>query len=145
MGLKPGHIRPLAICVFRHGDRILVAEGYDSLKEEVFYRPLGGAIEFGERSQEALVRELREELGAEIGDLRYLGAVENIFTYNGKPGHEILLVYDGALVDRTMYERPELEGREHDGATFKVVWKSLREFRAGAARLYPEGLLPLLS
>lgn len=41
-------IRPLAICVFRHQDRILVAEGYDPVKDEHFYRPLGGGNEFGD-------------------------------------------------------------------------------------------------
>jgi hypothetical protein len=40
-------IRPIAICVFRHKDRILVAEGYDPVKKQTFYRPLGGVIEFG--------------------------------------------------------------------------------------------------
>lgn len=145
MGLKSGQVRPLVVCVFRHGDNILVAEGYDSVKREVFYRPLGGTIEFEERSQDALARELREELGAEVSNLRYLGTFENIFTYDGKPGHEIVLVYDGLFADRSMYARAELKGREHDGTTFKVVWKSLAEFRAGAARLYPDGLLALLS
>lgn len=46
--MKPQTIRPLAICVFRHAGRILVAEGTDEVKGETFYRPLGGAIEFGE-------------------------------------------------------------------------------------------------
>lgn len=145
MGLKTGQVRPLVVCVFRHGDNILVAEGHDSVKREVFYRPLGGTIEFEERSQDALARELREELGAEVNSLRYLGTLENIFTYDGKPGHEIVLVYDGLFAERSMYARAELKGREYDGTTFKVVWKSLAEFRAGAARLYPDGLLALLS
>ncbi len=45
---KKKRVRPLAICVFRHHDRILVMEGYDPVKKEHFYRPLGGGIEFGE-------------------------------------------------------------------------------------------------
>jgi len=83
VGMKPQKIRPLAICVFRHEDRILVAEGRDEIKDETFYRPLGGAIEFGEYARDTLVRELREEIGAEIGDLQYLGALENVFAYMG--------------------------------------------------------------
>jgi hypothetical protein len=35
-------IRPLAICIFRDGDRILVGLGFDPTKQEQFYRPLGG-------------------------------------------------------------------------------------------------------
>jgi 8-oxo-dGTP pyrophosphatase MutT (NUDIX family) len=140
-------IRPLAICVFRDGERIFAAEGYDSLKQQTFYRPLGGRIEFGERSDQTIVRELREEIGAEVSDLRYLGTLENIFTFNGEAGHEIVLVYDGKFVDKTIYEREGLEGveesDEHAG-TFRAVWKSLSFFREGRVPLYPDGLLELL-
>ena len=59
-------IRPLAICIFRKNDRILVAEGYDPVKNEHFYRPLGGGIEFGEYSEQTIRRELMEEIGAEV-------------------------------------------------------------------------------
>jgi len=138
-----GRIRPLAICVFRRGDRILVAEGYDPVKRTTFYRPLGGAIEFGERAEQSLARELREELDAEITQLKYLATLENIFTYNGQRGHEIVLVFDGAFVDRSIYER-DLVGHEDDGSTFRAVWKSLGEFGMGQAILFPEGLQELI-
>ena len=46
--MKKNRIRPLAICVFLNNNRILVAEGYDPIKQQTFYRPLGGGIEFGE-------------------------------------------------------------------------------------------------
>jgi 8-oxo-dGTP pyrophosphatase MutT (NUDIX family) len=97
-------IRPIAICVFRHKDRILVAEGYDPVKKQTFYRPLGGGIEFGEKSDHTVRRELLEEINAEVGELWYLGALENIFVFNGAPGHEIVLVYDGVLKDSGLYD-----------------------------------------
>ena len=49
--MKPNRVRTIAICVFKKGGRIFVAEGYDPAKQETFYRPLGGRIEFGERGQ----------------------------------------------------------------------------------------------
>ena len=61
--MKAGKIRPLAICVFLHQGRILVSVGYDSVKKQTFYRPLGGKIEFGEPSAETVRRELMEEIG----------------------------------------------------------------------------------
>jgi 8-oxo-dGTP pyrophosphatase MutT (NUDIX family) len=145
--VKPGKVRPLAICVFRHQGRIFVSEGYDEVKAEVFYRPLGGKIEFGEHGRDTVARELREEIGADVTDLRYLGTLENIFTYNGQAGHEIVLVYDGAFVDRTLYERAVVDGFEADAeqvGDFKVVWKPLSFFQQGNAPLYPDGLLELL-
>lgn len=51
-------------------------------------------------------------------DLRYLGTLENVFTYGDQTGHEIVMVYDGAFVDRSLYERPVIEGVEDDGLAF---------------------------
>ena len=84
-------IRPLAVAVVRHKNKILAMEGYDSVKQETFYRLIGGGIEFGEKAEDTVVREFREELGLDIKITRFLGTSENIFTYEGKPGHEIVL------------------------------------------------------
>jgi ADP-ribose pyrophosphatase YjhB (NUDIX family) len=139
-------IRPLAICVFRNGDRILVGEGYDPVKQETFYRPLGGGIEFGEHTEETIQREVREEIDAEVASLRYLFTLENIFTFNGELGHEIVLVYNGRLVDAALYAQETIEGQEFDGfrqSLLKAVWMQIKEFGPGAP-LYPDGLLEFL-
>ena len=139
-------IRPLAICVFRNKDRILVAEGSDPIKGETFYRPLGGGIEFGERGEEAVCRELMEEIGVEIRQdtLKYLGAVENIFTFNGSPGHEIVLIYDGVLKDSGLYDQAVILGKEANGEEIRAMWKNLDEFGTGKSILYPVGLVEML-
>lgn len=143
-------IRPLAICVFRHADRILVAEGFDSVKQGYFYRPLGGAIEFGETAAETIQRELMEEIQQPVEDLRYLGTLENIFFYEGAPGHEIVMVFDGRFVNEWVYAAEKIEGVEdemnqHGEPTrFTGLWKSLSFFRENRAPLYPDGLLDLL-
>jgi len=140
------HIRPIAICIFRHHGKILVFEGHDPRKDETFYRPLGGGIEFGERSVDTIRRELREELGAEVCDLGYLGTLENIFIYDGEPGHEIVQVYDGALTESGLYEQAVILGHEADvDEPFRAMWKSLNDFGPGKAILYPDGLLKMLS
>jgi len=141
--VKEGEVRPLAICVFRKMDLILVAECFDAVKGETFYRPLGGTIEFGEYGQETIAREIREELGLEVRNPRYLGTLQNIFTYEGKKGHEIVLIYEGDLSDRSIYDRTSIEGLE-ENTPFTAVWKSLGYFQSGRAPLYPEGLLDLI-
>jgi NTP pyrophosphatase (non-canonical NTP hydrolase)/8-oxo-dGTP pyrophosphatase MutT (NUDIX family) len=137
----PPRIRPIAVCVFRDGDRILVGEGHDPVKDEWFYRPLGGSIELGEHGVQTIAREMREELGAEVAGLRFLGTLENVFTYAGQPGHEIVLVYDGAFVDRSLYRQERLQIGDDDQ---RAVWKTLAELRGPGARTYPTGLLELL-
>jgi 8-oxo-dGTP pyrophosphatase MutT (NUDIX family) len=143
MGAPPKVIRPLALAVIRRDDRILVFRGEDASKPEIFYRPLGGGIEFGETGEAAVRRELLEEIGANLVNVRLLGALENLFTYYGGPGHEIILVFEADLVESAMYEVPELTGVEANGANLDVMWKPLADFRAGD-RLYPDGLLALL-
>jgi 8-oxo-dGTP pyrophosphatase MutT (NUDIX family) len=139
-------IRPIAICLFRNGDKILVSEEYDPSKDKTFYRPLGGGIEFGERSTDTIHRELMEEIGAKVIDLVYLGTLENIFIFNGIPGHEIVQVYDGTLVESGLYEQAVISGHEADvNLPMKVIWKGLDEFGPGKSILYPEGLLELIN
>lgn len=141
--MKPGQVRPIAICLLRNEDRLFVGEHYDPTKKETFYRPLGGAIEFGERGQECVIREMREEMGAEVKELTYLDTIENIFVYDGKPGHEIVLVYEADLVDSHLYEVESVRCKEN-GDEFVAVWKPVETFGVGEAPLYPEGLLELL-
>ena len=140
-------IRPLAICLFHNKNRILVAEGYDPIKGETFYRPLGGGIEFGERSEETICRELMEEIGVEVkaDSLKYLGTLENIFIFNGIPGHEIVMVYDGELSPSELYDQEVIIGQEVDiDESFSATWKSLDEFGVGKSILYPTGLREML-
>jgi 8-oxo-dGTP pyrophosphatase MutT (NUDIX family) len=138
MAKKP-RIRAIAICVFRHRGRVLVHEEIDSVKGSAFARPLGGGIDFGETSQDAIAREIREELGAKITDIQLLGIVENIFELEGKPGHEVVFVYDGRFVDESLYDGDSLDVVEGT-RKFKAVWRSLEELRSGSVRLVPPQL-----
>lgn len=137
-------IRPVALVVFRQQNRILVFTGYDSIKKQIFYRPLGGGIEFGEHSSMTIQREIKEELGAEIGNLVFLGSLESIYTYNGRPGHELVQVYQADFVEPHFYQCQSFDAMEDDGCPMKVLWKELEFFKAGRAALYPTGLLELL-
>jgi hypothetical protein len=80
-----------------------------------------------------------EEIQAEVFDLCYLGILENIFTFNGKNGHEIVFIYDGKLADKTLYEKDVFQGDEL-GTTFKAVWVDLCGTGPSSPPLYPTGL-----
>ena len=140
-------IRPIAICVFLKNNKILVSEGYDPVKAQTFYRPLGGGIEFGEISKDTIYREIMEEVKVEVAEesLRYLCTVENIFMFNGSPGHEIVFVYDGMLKESGLYDQDVICGKEANGEDIRAVWKDLDEFITGKSILYPTGLVEMLA
>ncbi len=121
-------IRPLALAVVRRGDRVFVNESYDTVKEETFFRPLGGKIEFGERGCEAVVREFREEIDAALSNVRYLAMFENLFSYEGQPGHEIVLMYEADFPDKTMYERERVTGVSGSDEPINASWQPLEKF-----------------
>jgi ADP-ribose pyrophosphatase YjhB (NUDIX family) len=112
-----GRIRAVAVCVFRHNDKVLVFEGFDSSKNETFYRSLGGGINFGETSTDAVAREIREELGAEITNIRQLGVLENIFEFEEVIGHQVIFIFDAEFVEASLYEKTVIQANEHaDGS-----------------------------
>ncbi|MET8999717.1 NUDIX hydrolase [Amycolatopsis sp. NPDC004169] len=135
-------IRPLALGIVRRGDALLVFEGRDDFKGETYYRPLGGGIEFGESSKEALEREFGEELDAAITVGHRIGVLENVFTWQNRPGHEIAFLYEVEFVDAGFYRRDEMKILD-DPATAR--WVDVAEFRDGRKILYPYGLTELLS
>jgi len=142
--MKEGAIRPKAVCVVRRGAEFLVSGAVDSVKGERFYGPLGGGIEFGEHAADAVRREMMEELGAEIVDVRPLGVLENLFTYEGRPGHEIVFVFAARFADASLYGRDELRWTESDGTEWRAEWLPLDFFADGGPPLYPTGLRELL-
>jgi ADP-ribose pyrophosphatase YjhB (NUDIX family) len=141
--MRPGRIRVLALGIIWRGDELLLMESYDPTKGETFYRPLGGGVEFGEHARDALIREFNEELSAELVNIRYLGTLENIFTYGGQPGHEIIMLFQADFADETLYTRENLVAIE-DQERIPTAWKRLANF-TDETPLYPEGLRDLLA
>ena len=128
--------RPLALGIFWRGSSILVGEGRDRVKDSSFYRPLGGGIEAGETAEQALVREMDEELGEDVRALRVLGQIENKFVYEGIPGWEQIEVIEAEF---TSADAPRTNRIEPEGWDLKWV-----DPEALDKPLYPEGLVELL-
>jgi 8-oxo-dGTP pyrophosphatase MutT (NUDIX family) len=140
---KSGQIRVLALGLIKDGDRVFISEGYDPVKQQSFYRAMGGGVEFGETSLEALKREFQEEIQAELTEIRYLACLENIFTFNGKDGHEIIQLYGCGFADPKFYEIDKLIFAEGERKK-QAVWVDINRFKSGELRLVPEQFFEFL-
>ena len=128
-------IRPIALGLAIKNNKLLVSEGFDKVKNETFYRCLGGGIEFLEKSEEALKREFLEEINVDITVKDFLGISENIFTYQGKKAHELILFYSIEIPDKNYQE--EYKVIDDHGETI-AKWIDIDEFKNKNKILYPE-------
>ncbi len=138
------YIRGKAIVILEKEGKFLFTICYEHVQEKVFYIPVGGGIEFGEHSIDAAKREVLEETGEEIENVKLIDTSENIFSFNGIKEHEIVFIYSAGFKDKSAYKK-ELRGRQNDkGEEIKLVWASLYDIAGKNINLYPPGLLPLL-
>jgi ADP-ribose pyrophosphatase YjhB (NUDIX family) len=133
-------VRAISVAVLRRESQLLVTAVRDDRGSVVGWRPVGGTIEFGEPAADALRREFREELGEEICDLQSLCVLENVYTQNGAPGHEIVFVFRASFADAAAYRRETYEFA--DGVIRNEVrWLDTSEFLNGSRELFPGGLI----
>ena len=131
-------IRPVVLGIVKRQNKLLVNRGYDEVTKEEFYRCIGGGIEFLEYSQDALKREFKEELNIDIKVEDFLGIFENIFTYNGKNAHELILFYNVSIKDEDYKESYIIDG-ESNG-----IWIDIDKFMNKELKIYPESVLKYL-
>ena len=135
-------IRPIVLGIVKKENKILVSEGYDEVKNKVFYRSIGGGIEFLEDSKEALKREFKEELNIDISVGDFLGIAENIFTYNGKNAHELILFYNVNIKNEDYKEKYHIID---DNCETDAMWIDINKFKNKELKLYPEQMFKYLN
>lgn len=135
--------RPVALAIIWRGEELLVGPVVELDGTVIGRRPPGGTIKFGEPGADAVRREVDEELGAEIADVRYLATLENRFTFRRERGHELVRLYEARFADEAFYRHDVIDAVEASGDPFTCEWWPLELFE-GAERLYPDGLLELL-
>ena len=124
-----------ALCIIEQGRKLLLCKSYDNVKKEIFFRFVGGTVNFGEKSEEALRREIRGELNSEIENLKFITVIENIFTYEGRKKHEICFLYKGDLARKDLYYKNVIPILDHKGFPAELV--PISDILEGKIILYP--------
>ena len=109
-----------------------------------FLLPPGGGVEFGETLDQAVLREVLEEVGTRLPSVRRLGMFESLFQFAGRREHELVFVYEGDCDDAHVCATEEIEIKESNGARLPARWYTLSEVVASGLPLFPDGLLGLL-
>ncbi|MBO9099349.1 NUDIX domain-containing protein [Rhizobium sp. B230/85] len=135
-----------AIGLVWHQGRLLAAEVPDGQGRVAGVRPLGGSIEFGELSEVALKREFLEELGVEIEIVGGPQVFENLYTFGGVPGHEVIFVFEVKFPLKESMTGDHIVFHESDGTPNVARWYHPDELdRDGYPELYPKGLKSALA
>lgn len=66
-------VSPCIIVAIRHGNKILLAQG-ERQKQSGYYSTLAGFVESGESLEQAVHREVKEEVGVQVKNLEYYGS-----------------------------------------------------------------------
>jgi ADP-ribose pyrophosphatase YjhB (NUDIX family) len=131
-------VKALAAIIRPENVALLVTQGEDGTKDG-YARLLGGSVEFGELAQDAVYREIKEELGSDLTFVSLIGVLENRFALNGVAGHEIVFVFCGELTEQSFYNRKSIPILDVPG--LHAEWWSPETHNS---RLVPEGLNELL-
>ena len=79
--------------IFKYQDKTLIEIRKDRVGNSVIP---GGRIKIGEKSDDALIREIKEEMGILLdkSKLIYNNTIEEFFTFDNIKNHEIFFVYE---------------------------------------------------
>ncbi|WP_413319599.1 NUDIX domain-containing protein [Agrococcus sp. 1P02AA] len=135
--------RPIAIAVILRADgAMLVTSAVEpgsaaAGAPRTLVRPPGGGIDAGESAPDAVVRELREELGVEALGVAPLGTLEHRLRFAGRSLHELVHVLVARLpTDATLPTRTD--------AGHPVWWLTPDRFDDPELEIVPPGLLQLI-
>lgn len=144
MNKKDGFVRVKATAYVVSKDKVFLGFSSTSDTKDGFYTAIGGGIEFGETGAETVVREYDEETELRLVDPKYKGVIENVFDWEGKPNHEIILVYEADFDDEDIYKQKQFI-RYDDFDREKVArWVSMSEIRENKITILPEKLRDII-
>ena len=112
---------------------------------EDFYAFPGGHVEFGETSEETLIREFKEEIGADISVKELKWVAEAFFPWGKSPCHQICLYYAIEIIDENIPKNGVFMAKEHiEERNFDLEFHWIPIDETDKIEMYPQDAKTLL-
>lgn len=135
------NVRPQVLGLVQRSDGDVLVQRLPADDGGSFHRFVGGGIHPGERSDDAVEREFREELDLSVTAGHVRCTLENLFSYDGTEHHELVVVLAVAFDDPAAYDRGRFHGVDGGGTVeYEAYWRSPAALRAAEEPLYPDGI-----
>lgn len=106
--------------ILMHNDEVLVVK----MENNPFYCLPGGHVQMGEDSENAVIREIKEETGYDTHINKLISTTENFFVRkNGKKIHELGFYYLLNLDDKEKIKNKEYEMKEDNEENINLHFK----------------------
>ena len=104
----------------------------------------GGGVELGEKSTETIIREIQEEMGLEVRNIKSLGSLENFFVHKDKKFHGIEFIYTAEFAKQSPYDQSYIEGIEDRGEKGRLMFKWIDINDLEEMNFKPESLINVI-
>lgn len=125
--------RVAGICI--HNGCVLL----QTTKDDNFYAFPGGHVALGETNADTLIREFREEIGAEVRIRELKWVAENFFPWGSKPCHQLCNYFLVELAEENTPKNGIFQGRENH---LEFHWVPIE--KVGQLEIYPTNARELL-
>lgn len=127
-------------CLLRRAEEVLLIRIVEPDSGRVAWRAPGGGIEWRESAEQAVRREVLEEVGVALGQCRLLEVVEAFGTWDGNDEHELIFLYEAEPVEWQSLAGPRVLGVEANGKPLEMHWVRGDVLLDGGQELYPAQL-----